>query len=59
MPDTVEASGDTGDGGEEGVAHPDGKDGILLSETLGHGYPVSVMRPHPPAYSKLQKACHK
>ena len=30
MPHAIEAAGDSGDGGEEGVGHPDGKDGVLL-----------------------------
>lgn len=34
VPYAVEASGQWGDGGEEGVAEPDGKDGVFLSERL-------------------------
>ena len=37
MPYAVEASGDGGHGGEEGVGHPDGKDGVLLPDTLSCG----------------------
>ena len=34
MPYTVEATGNGSDGGEEGVGHPDGEDGIFLPDTL-------------------------
>ena len=34
VPDTVEAAGDAGHRVHEGVAEPDGEDGVLLAKTL-------------------------
>lgn len=42
VPDAVEAAYYRSDGGEEGVSHPDGEYGVLLSECLTGGYGVVV-----------------
>ena len=56
MPDGVEAAGKGGDGTEEGVAHPDGEDGVLLSETLCAGYGLAVVLAYFAPYVELQEA---
>ena len=53
MPYTVEAAGNGGHGGEEGVGHPNGKDGVLLSDALSGGDVVSRRFPDVSAYGEL------
>ena len=37
VPNAIEAAGQRADGSEKGVAHPDGKDGVLLAKSLTGG----------------------
>ena len=56
VPDAVEATGDAGDGSQEGVAHPDGKYGVLLTAGLGGADGVVVAAAHPSAKGELGDA---
>ena len=56
VPDAVEAAGDGGDGGEEGVAHPDGQHGVFLAERLAGGDGVAVVAPYSAAEVELAGA---
>ena len=56
MPYAVEASGYGGDGGEEGVAHPDGQHGVFLAERLAGGDGVAVVAPYSAAEVELAAA---
>ena len=56
VPDTVEAAGDAYDGSQEGVAHPNGEDRVLLSQALRTADWASGSLADAPAYPKLQYA---
>ena len=56
VPYTVESSGNGGDRGEKGVAHPDGKYSVLLSEWLAGTDTVVVDFSYSFAYIELYDA---
>ena len=56
MPDAVETAGDGDDGGEEGVAHPDAEDGVLLAEGLAGGDRAAVAAADAAAQPELEDA---
>lgn len=56
VPDTVEAAGDAYDRGQEGVAHPNGEDRVLLSQALRTADWASGSLADAPADPKLQYA---
>ena len=57
VPHAVEATGDARDGCHEGVAHPDGKDDVLLSACLCRANHVVVFSAYMPADGKLDDTC--
>ena len=56
VPNAIEATCDAGYGRHESVAHPDGKDGVLLSAGLGGTDSIVVFPPHQSAKGKLHDA---
>ena len=59
MPHAVESSCDGGDWGEEGICHPNGKDGILLSHGLACSNAVVLRSAEVAAYGKLSPATYE
>ena len=59
VPYAVETTGDGAHGGEEGVAHPDGKHGVLLAQTLSGGNGAAVTTAYPAAEGKLDGAAEE
>ena len=56
LPDDVGRGGDGGDGVEERLGHPDGEDGILLSEGLAAGGEIAESPTDSPADGELHEA---
>ena len=59
MPHGIEASGGSGDWGKEGVAKPDDKDGVLLTESLTGFHTLALMGTYPLAKGELEKPRQK
>ena len=59
MPDTVEASSQSSQGIEEGITHPNGEDGVLLSAGLSRSNGFVIMPSNKPTYSKLRDTSQK
>ena len=59
MPYTIEASRNGRYGGKEGVGHPDGKDGILLSHGLTGSYAIALWGTKVSAYAELCPATYE
>lgn len=59
VPYTVEAAGNGSDGGEERVAHPDGKHRVLLAERLSARYPVVIYAAHLASEPELQQTAYQ
>ena len=53
MPHAVASAGNGCDGCEEGVGHPDGKDGVLLSDGLPGGNVVARRAANAASYGEL------
>ena len=56
MPYAVASAGNSCDGREEGVGHPDGKDSVLLPDGLSSSNVVARRAPYPAPYGELRPA---
>ena len=59
VPNAIEAASQRADGSEKGVAHPDGKDGVFLSQGLARGNGGTIAAAYVAACGKLEHTGNK